>query len=79
MAASLKIIAFWDIAPCSLVEVVRHLRGTYRLMMEAVHTSEMLVYFSETTWCYIPEGYHLHCSQFKKLKYSEFKCSCKMS
>jgi hypothetical protein len=29
------------------------------LMMEAVHASEMSVYFKETTRHYIPEGCHL--------------------
>jgi hypothetical protein len=33
--------------------------GWFTLMIEAVHTSEMSVY-SETTWCCIKEGYHLH-------------------
>jgi hypothetical protein len=37
-AVSMK-IHFWDITPCSLVEIV---------------------YFSETTWHYIPEGSHLY-------------------
>jgi hypothetical protein len=30
------------------------------LMMEAVHTSETLVYFNETTQRYIPAGCHIH-------------------
>jgi hypothetical protein len=51
-------IAFWDIAPCSLIGV----------MMEAVRTSETLVYFSETTWRYIPGGCNLHTCYQKKLK-----------
>jgi hypothetical protein len=42
LMASIKMTAFWDIAPCSLVEVDQ-------LMMEAVCTSEMPVYFHETT------------------------------
>jgi hypothetical protein len=42
LTASIKMTAFWDIAPCSLVEVDQ-------LMMEAVCTSEMPVYFHETT------------------------------
>jgi hypothetical protein len=28
-------------------------------MMEAVHTTEMSVFFNETVWCYISEGCHL--------------------
>jgi hypothetical protein len=58
-------LVFWDIARCSLIEVNLRFRGTYAsivrvvVMMEAVHTSETLVYFNETTWCYIPEGCNL--------------------
>jgi hypothetical protein len=37
------------------------------LMMEAVHTSEM-VCFSETTRCYIQEVCHLHTHYCKNLK-----------
>jgi hypothetical protein len=40
-AASMKMTAFWDVAPCTLVEV--------DLMMEAVSTCETSVYFYETT------------------------------
>jgi hypothetical protein len=29
VAASVKIVAFWDIAPCCLVEVDRRFRGAY--------------------------------------------------
>jgi hypothetical protein len=57
MAASMKIRAFWDVAPCSL-EVDR--RFTSAMMMEAVRTSETSVYSNETTWRYIPEGCNLH-------------------
>jgi hypothetical protein len=59
----LKITAFWDIAPYSLVEADRRFRSTVRtasvitLMMEAVCTS---VYFNETTRRYIPGDCHLH-------------------
>jgi hypothetical protein len=28
-AASMKIIVFWDVAPCSLIEVYQRFRGTY--------------------------------------------------
>jgi hypothetical protein len=53
MAASTKITAFWDIVKCGLVDFIT-------LMKEAVSTSETMVYFNKTTWCYIPEGCHLH-------------------
>jgi hypothetical protein len=48
-----KMIAFWDIAPCSL-EVDRRFRGA--LIMEAVCASETSVYFNDTIRRYIPEG-----------------------
>jgi hypothetical protein len=57
-------ISFWDIAPCSLVEIDRCFRGEYCFhhrsdMTEALHTSETSVYFNETTRRYIPESCHL--------------------
>jgi hypothetical protein len=57
---------FWDVAPCSLVEVYQRLRGVCCLhhqgdeMMEAISTSETLVNFYQTTRRYIPEDSHLH-------------------
>jgi hypothetical protein len=39
----MKMITFWDLAPCSLVEVYR------ALIREAVRTSGTSVYFNETT------------------------------
>jgi hypothetical protein len=56
-------IAFWDVAPCSLVEVAE------------VHTSEMSVYFNETTWHYIPEGYHIHTCRHENVKSNVTKIS----
>jgi hypothetical protein len=49
----MKMIAFWDIALCSLVGVDRHFRGVYclkviTLMMKAVYTSMLY-----------PKGSHL--------------------
>jgi hypothetical protein len=61
-AASMKKTAFWNIAPCSLVEADRRFRGAIALM-EAVRTSETCVYFNNTTRRYNPEGY-LHVHQF---------------
>jgi hypothetical protein len=48
---ALKFRVFWDIAPCSDVEVVQIAQ-----MMEAVCTSETSVDFNVTTRRYIPEG-----------------------
>jgi hypothetical protein len=66
--ARMKMIAFRDIAPCSIVEVYRRFRVAYcllyprefiDLMMEAVRNSETTVSINEITWCHIPESYHL--------------------
>jgi hypothetical protein len=62
IAASMKITAFWDIVPHSLIEVDWRFRGAYclhRQCDDGLWTSETLVYY-ETTWHYIPEGCHLH-------------------
>jgi hypothetical protein len=45
---------FWDVAPCSLVEVYRRLRGI-ALMMEAQSTSETSVTFYQSTRRNVPE------------------------
>jgi len=37
-----------------------HVHMMMNLMVEAVCTSQMSVYFYKTTWYYIPEGSHLH-------------------
>jgi hypothetical protein len=50
-AASMKIAAFCDLAPCSLVEVDRR---------TAVRTSETSVYLNETTRRCITEDCNLH-------------------
>jgi hypothetical protein len=67
----MKIRAFWDIAPCSIVKVDQRFGDAYclhhqgdgdpftTLMMEAVHIYETSVYSNETTWLCIPEGCHL--------------------
>jgi hypothetical protein len=58
MVASMKMIAFWDIVPCSFIEVDQRFRGAYclhhqgnkciTLMMEAGLTSETSFYFKNT-------------------------------
>jgi hypothetical protein len=63
-AASMTMIASWDIALCSLVEVsdVSEVRtaSIIRAIMKALHTYEISAYFNETTRRYIPEDNHLH-------------------
>jgi hypothetical protein len=55
-AASMKMTAFWDIAPCSLVDVDRLIA----LMTEAVRTSETSVNLYEIKLRNIPEYCHLN-------------------
>jgi hypothetical protein len=56
---------FWDLVPCSLIEIDWHFRGTYHphhqgdvitLIMEAVGTSETPINFYKTIKCKIPEN-----------------------
>jgi hypothetical protein len=60
-AVSVKFRVFWDVAPCSHVQVYQRFRNAYylhlqyTLMMEAVCTSEMSVHLNVITWLYIPE------------------------
>jgi hypothetical protein len=61
----MKITVFWDIAPCSLIEVdmfqmfILPPWSRWWVMMETVHTSETSVNFYETTHSNIPEDCHL--------------------
>jgi hypothetical protein len=55
-ASNMNMTAIWDIAPCSLVEVVQHFRGAYCLHHQG-DDDELL---QDYMWCYIPEGRHLH-------------------
>jgi hypothetical protein len=52
----MKITAFWNTAPCSLVGAHEFIA----LMMESVRTFETSVYFKGTTRRYVPEGCNLH-------------------
>jgi hypothetical protein len=58
----MKMNVFWDVAPCSLVEIGRPIQRwltasiiLMTLMMETVNTSETLVSFYQTIKCNIPE------------------------
>jgi hypothetical protein len=57
MAASLKMTAFWDIAPCSLAEVDRRFRGAYCLRYQAIRPIRRNT----------PEGCHLHVVQLLRI------------
>jgi hypothetical protein len=54
----MKMTAFWDVAPCSLIA----------LTAETVRTSEKLDYFHETIRRYIPESCLLHTCSHENLK-----------
>jgi hypothetical protein len=45
----MKMAVFWDVAPCSLVEVYRRFRGAFQDDDGAVITSETSVNFYENT------------------------------
>jgi hypothetical protein len=67
---NLKMTTFWDITPCSLLQVDQLLRGAYcliALMMGAISTSETSVNY-QTTRRNIPEGCHLHIRRRENLK-----------
>jgi hypothetical protein len=62
----MKVTTFWDLTLCSPMEYTNILEvltvsiiRAIALMIEAVRTYEMSVYFHETTRCYIPESCHL--------------------
>jgi hypothetical protein len=61
----MKITVFWDVAPCSLVEVIIR---AIALMMDAASTSETSVNFYQTTQRNIPEDSHLYTRRRENLK-----------
>jgi hypothetical protein len=63
LCLSLKFRVFWDLLPCSQIDVDRRFRGAYclhHLMTKAVRISETSVNINLTTWCYIPKDSKLH-------------------
>jgi hypothetical protein len=58
----LKMTAFWDTAPCSLVKEDRRFRGTYSLHRHRTSVS------NESNQRYIPESSHLHSRRHENLK-----------
>jgi hypothetical protein len=65
---SVKYRIFWDVAPCSQVDVDGRFRGI-TLMMEAVRISETPVNINLTTWRYILEVSKLHTRRRENLKF----------
>jgi hypothetical protein len=53
-------VVFWDVAPCSLVDIT--------LMMDAVNTSQTSVSLYHTTQRSIPEEGRLHARRRENLK-----------
>jgi hypothetical protein len=68
----MKITVFWDVAPCSLVDIDQHFRGTYclhhALMMEAVSSSKISVSIYHITVHDVLEDSRLLTCQLKNLK-----------
>jgi hypothetical protein len=58
-AASMKVTVFWDVTPCSLVEVYRRFRGACCLHHQG-GCPEASVNFYQTIWRNTLEGSHLH-------------------
>jgi hypothetical protein len=56
----MKIVVFWVVATCSLVEVYQRFRGPCSLHLPAPRASETLLNFYQTTGRYNPEDSHLH-------------------
>jgi hypothetical protein len=59
----MKFRVFWDVAPCSHVEVDRRFRGAYCLHRQG-YSSETSVNYSVTTWHYILEDSELHVEEY---------------
>jgi hypothetical protein len=53
--STLKINVFWDVAPCSFVEIYGRFRGAYFLHLQGDKTSKTPDNFYETTRHSIPE------------------------
>jgi hypothetical protein len=76
----LKKAVFWDVAPCSLVEVYRRFRGAYCLHYqgdeEAANTSETSVNLYQIIRHNDPEDSHLHTRRHENLKSQDILVSC---
>jgi hypothetical protein len=69
----MKFRVFWDVLPCSQIDVDRRFRGAFpshliALMMEAASTSQTTVDIDLTTRQNIPEDSELHISRRENLK-----------
>jgi hypothetical protein len=72
----MNMAVFSDVAPCGLVEVYRHFRGVYFLivlMIEAVSTSETSVNLYQTTWINNPEDKSSFSHRRENLKSHQYR------
>jgi hypothetical protein len=67
-AASIKITAFWNVAPCSLVDVYRRSEVLAASIIRAMSTSETSVNFYQTTRRNNPEDSHFRTLRRENLK-----------
>jgi hypothetical protein len=79
--SKLKMTVFWDIAPCSFVEVGRRFRGAYCFNRRPDCGGSKDLWnvgkLYENTWWYIPNDSHLHTRRCENLKsHSGEKYSC---
>jgi hypothetical protein len=56
----LKAHVFWVVEPCNLVEVHRHFKARFELLMEGASTFETSMNFYQTTRRNQPEDSHLY-------------------
>jgi hypothetical protein len=49
-----------DVSVVRTASIISGMMAAVRPDDDAVRISETSLYFNETTWCYIPEGCHLH-------------------
>jgi hypothetical protein len=61
-------VDFWDVAPCSLVEIYRRFRGAFSLHYQDDDLPETSVNFYDTTLRNIPGDSHLHTRRRENLK-----------
>jgi hypothetical protein len=75
----MKIAVFWDVAPCSLVEVLEVLAASIirAMMMEAARISETFVNSNQTIRRSIPEHSDLHTRRRENLKSKQMR-NCRL-
>ena len=61
-AVTIKVAVFWNVAPCSLIEIYWPFRGRYSLLPTTIRSSETSVGIYRSTWR------HMEFVSVKKLK-----------